>query len=268
MAPRSRPDRPAVSVARSRDRRGSRPPGPGVVLLHHRGDRPRRLVRPARRALAPTAARVARRREGAATLAERASSLACAAGRTPSGLGRPLRPRARHRALRHDDRAPQLRADVRLRHLLARASASVGDVRGRLARTQPVACDRGRHRLGARAGWTRSASRSRVVGTLGAVSGRRRAFRLRGTRARASAAGVSAHARDRDRALLVLGACGDGGLRTRRVDTVRRGLRSRVRPPGSNRAVHGSRQDASSSVGRSPGSAGRSPFGARWCSLR
>ncbi len=51
---------------------------------------------------------------------------------------------------------------------------------------------------------------------------------------------LSAHARHRDRALLVLGTCGDGGLRPRRVDARRRGVRGRVRAPLANRAVRGS----------------------------
>ena len=38
-----------------------------------------------------------------------------------------------------DDRAPELRADLRLRHLLARSSAALDPVRERVARAQPVA---------------------------------------------------------------------------------------------------------------------------------
>ena len=48
---------------------------------------------------------------------------------------------------------------------------------------------------------------------------------------------VSAHARNRDRAVHVLGAGRDGGVRPRPVDAIRRGLRRRLRAPRANRAV-------------------------------
>ena len=74
-------------------------------------------------------------------------------------------------------------------------------------------------------------------GPLGAVSSGRRALRVRRARAHEPAAGLPAHARDRDGALLVLGACGHGGLRPRRLVARRRRIRRRVPAPLAHRSV-------------------------------
>ena len=101
-------------------------PVPRVVLLHDGGDRPRRLVRPARAALAAAAARGARRRAAAASRSLSAVLLSRALRVAAPGASRSrlLGAHARDRALRDDDRAPQLRADVRLRRSSGSGSRS------------------------------------------------------------------------------------------------------------------------------------------------
>ena len=76
-----------------------------------------------------------------------------------------------------------------------------------------------------------------VERSLGPVSGRGRAALLRRARADESTTGLSPDARDRDLPLLVLGACGDGGVRSRRLVTRRRRLRRHVRAALAHRAV-------------------------------
>src|SRR6185503_17027002 len=87
--------------------------------------------------------------------------------------------RAGGRALRDEDLAPQLRADLRLRRVLARDPAPVGPVRQRLVGSQPLADRRRRGRLDPRARGARGAAGARVDGEVGAVSRRRRTLCLR-----------------------------------------------------------------------------------------
>jgi len=77
----------------------------------------------------------------------------------------------------------------------------------------PVARARRRGGVGDGARRARGAACARLDGTARALSGRRCAVRVRRARARTSTACVSADARNRDRALHVLGARGDGGVR-------------------------------------------------------
>ena len=169
--------------------------------------------------------------------------------------------------VRHDRRAPELRADVRLRRLLARRSVAVRAVRERVAGTEPVARARGLDGVAPRGVGPAGAPRSRVDGSVGSLPGGRCALLVRGTGAREPSPRIPAHARDRHRPVLVLGARGDGGLRTRRMDAVGRGVRGRVRAPvedlgirrarGPGRralAVHRPRRRRAPVAGRSPSS--------------
>ena len=116
-------------------------------------------------------------------------------------------------------------------------SAALGALRERLARAQPVARHRGRRRLAPRARRPRGEARPPVERSLGPVSGRRRALLVRCARAHESKTGLPANPRDRDRPLLVLGACGHGGVRSRSLVARRRGLRRDVRAVLAHRAV-------------------------------
>ena len=123
--------------------------------------------------------------------------------------------------------------------LLAGDPAPLRPVRERVERPQPVESARRCDGVAARAERARGAARARVVGALGEVPGGGGALRVRRARARASAAGLSADARDRGRALLVLGARRDGGVRPRRLDAIRGGLRRRIRAPRTDRPLCG-----------------------------
>ena len=136
-----------------------------------------------------------------------------------------------------DDGAPQLRADVRLRHLLAGSSAALGPLRKRVARAQPVARHRGRRRLAARARRPRGEARPPVERSLGPISGSRCALLICGARADESKTGLPSNARDRDGPLLVLGACGHGGVRSGSLVARRRRLRRDVPAVLAHRAV-------------------------------
>ena len=98
------------------------------------------------------------------------------------------------------------------------------------------------------------------------LPGRHRALRVRRARARPSEAGVSPHARRRDRALQLLGAGRYGRVRTRL-----RGRRAGRGSPSRSRCSRGSRPSPcatgpSSPAGRSWGSPGPSGCRARSCS--
>ena len=108
---------------------------------------------------------------------------------------------------------------------------AVGAVRERVAGAEPVARARGLDGVAPRGVGAPGAARSRVDGSVGALPGGRCALLVRGAGAREPAPRVPADARDRHRAVLVLGARGDGGVRTRGVDAVGGGVRRRVRAP-------------------------------------
>ena len=119
---------------------------------------------------------------------------------------------------------------------------------------QPVARHRRRGGLGAGARRAGGAPGARVDGAVGAVPRRCRALRVRRARARESAARLPADARDRDRALLVLGA-----RRGWPSTAARRGRASARGSPSCSSCSRASRRSrratgGSSSAGRSPGS--------------
>ena len=140
-------------------------------------------------------------RARAAGRAQRVLPVHGAPRRAASGRRGALPGDVRDRALRDDDGAPQLGADLRLCHLLARRPAALGPLRERLACAQSLAGDRGLRGLAPRARRGGGSSRPRMERALGPVPRGRRSALVRRARARGPEARVSPHACDRDRAL-------------------------------------------------------------------
>ena len=256
-------------IARPRDRRRSRPSDPRGLLLHRRGGRSRRLVRPS---LLPLAAAGARGARGWARAALRALAVLVLSRavrvRPRGGLRLPPRPDARDGALRHDDRAPQLRPDVRLRDLLAGDPAPVDPLRERLERPQPVARARRRGGVGDGAWRARGATRARLDGSLGQVPGGGGPVRVRRARARTS---DGPHIRERSESRSR--STRTGRSRGWRCTAANRGhgtARASPSPSGSSRGSLRSRcgTGRSSFAGRSRGSRVTTAFAARCSSSR
>ena len=125
---------------------------------------------------------------------------------------------------RSDNFAPTFVSD----HVLGRAGVRQRAVRRRVPRVQPVARDRPRHRLGARAAGRRRAARTRS----GSAAGRRRSGCWSSPGSSSWRAGASTRRRS-SRAVLgytVAHARGAGGLRRRDLDAPRRGVRRLLQP--------------------------------------
>ena len=179
-----------------------------------------------------------------ASLALRGRQLAAAFGGPLAGADQPVyrgparpacsRP-ARRRALvgpdRHRGAGSQLLADLRVRHLLARAGHRQCLPRRCLPRPQSVAGDRARRRRGLQAGRRPiAAAAADLPRAAWALARRRRRPRLRLARARLRHQRLSdgwadpAHRRRRGARLQRLHACRDGPLRLREVARARRGV--------------------------------------------
>ena len=193
-------------------------------------DGARRLVRGARGA-------VARAAPAEAHLASAARRYRPRAGEPAGGdhlrRDRDLPVRAHHLrgTARHAEHHRELRADLHLRDLLARAGAAERAVRGRIPRVQPVACDRPGGGVGrANRSAHRAAGAARVPRMAWPLAGRRGHIRLRDDgagRLERRQAGQPGRRRAR---LLRDHLHRDGALRSRALDRPRGGLLGLLQP--------------------------------------
>ena len=189
-----------------------------MALLLGRGDRPGRLVRPARRALA-------RGRSSRAHERGRPLSAGALAGRPRAAADRrPGRSRSGSSCSSGRPRcsATPTRSGTSRRRGSTSSSGSalpvaLGPLRRRLACPLPLARDRRRVRLGARARWARGAAARRLPRAARAVARRCRAARVHLARARLLRPREPPGAGVRDRAVHLCRALRDGGVRPRHV---------------------------------------------------
>ena len=232
-----------IDLSRARHRRALGPADPGVAVRLGRGDGAGGLVRGAGGAVA----RAEARRTSAGGHCPAASAACWRAGRSRSlcgAIGVLLLGAVIYTGLRgHAELDRQLRADLRVRDLLARAGAGERAVRRRLPRVQPVARDRPGRGVGGAARPRAASCRRRSPIPSGSGTGRPRP-----ASSRSPSLELVASNGDRPEnvaiATLVYSAAhvrGDGALRGRGLDRARRGVLGVLQPVLAHVAVRAPR---------------------------